>query len=39
LGWSRALAAGLWPFLPGEIFKMLLIVVAVRGVELARARK
>ena len=39
LGWSRALAAGLLPFLPGEIFKMLLIVAAVRGVELARMRK
>jgi len=39
LGWSRALRAGLWPFLPGEIFKMLLIVAAVRGVELARTRE
>lgn len=39
LGWSGTLAAGLWPFLPGEIFKMLLIVAAVRGVELARVRK
>jgi biotin transport system substrate-specific component len=39
LGWNRALAAGLWSFLPGEIFKMLLIVAAVRGVELARVRK
>jgi biotin transport system substrate-specific component len=39
LGWNRALTAGLWPFLPGEMFKMLLIVVAVRGVELARVRK
>jgi biotin transport system substrate-specific component len=39
LGWSRALAAGLWPFFPGEIFKMLLIVAAVRGVELTHNRK
>lgn len=39
LGWSRSVAAGLWPFLPGEIVKMLLIVAAVRGVDLARLRR
>lgn len=35
-GWSHALQAGAWPFLPGEIIKLGLILVAVRGVELAR---
>jgi biotin transport system substrate-specific component len=33
MGWSRALALGLLPFLPGELIKMALVVVAVRGVE------
>ncbi len=32
MGWSRALAAGLLPFLPGELIKIALVVVAVRGV-------
>jgi len=36
IGWGPALQAGLWPFLPGEIIKMALLVAAVRGVELAR---
>lgn len=38
MGWSRALAAGATPFLPGELIKMALVVVAVRGVEIARRR-
>ena len=38
MGWSRALAAGATPFLPGELIKMALVVVAVRGVEVARRR-
>lgn len=36
IGGGRALQAGLWPFLPGEAIKMALLIVAVRGVELAR---
>jgi biotin transport system substrate-specific component len=38
LGWGPAFLAGVLPFLPGEILKMALIVIAVRGVELARER-
>lgn len=38
LGWGPAFLAGVLPFLPGEIMKMALIVIAVRGVELARER-
>lgn len=38
LGWGHAFYVGLLPFLPGEIMKMALIVVTVRGVELARQR-
>lgn len=36
LDWGPAISAGLLPFLPGEIIKMSLIAVTVRGVELAR---
>ena len=36
IGWEHALQAGVWPFLPGEIIKMALLIAAVRGVELAR---
>ncbi|MGA8221864.1 MAG: biotin transporter BioY [Candidatus Acidiferrales bacterium] len=36
VGWVHAFQAGLWPFLPGEIIKLALILAAVRGVELAR---
>ncbi len=35
MGWSGALTAGAAPFLPGELIKMALVVVAVRGVEHA----
>ncbi len=38
MGWSQALAAGATPFLPGELIKMALVMVAVRGVEIARRR-
>jgi biotin transport system substrate-specific component len=38
LGWGPAISAGLLPFLPGEIIKMALIAVIVRGVELARQK-
>ena len=38
LGWTRALAAGLTPFLPGELIKMLLVIAAVRGAEYVRQR-
>jgi len=38
LGWGPAFLAGVVPFLPGEILKMVLIVMVVRGVELARER-
>jgi biotin transport system substrate-specific component len=38
LGWGSAFYTGLLPFIPGEILKMATIVVAVRGVELARQR-
>lgn len=33
LGWAGALAAGLTPFLAGEVVKMALVVAAVRGAE------
>ncbi len=35
MGWSRAFAAGVLPFLPGEVIKIALVVAAVRGVEVA----
>jgi biotin transport system substrate-specific component len=35
-GWGHAFQIGAWPFLPGEIMKVALILAAVRGVELAR---
>jgi biotin transport system substrate-specific component len=38
LGWGPAISAGLLPFLPGEIIKMVLVAVTVRGVELARQK-
>jgi biotin transport system substrate-specific component len=38
LGWSRAIAAGVTPFLAGELIKMALVVAAMRGVERARKR-
>ncbi len=38
LGWTRAIAAGATPFLPGELIKMLLVIAAVRGVEHVRQR-
>ncbi len=36
LGWSRAFAAGVLPFLPGEVIKIALAVTAVRGIAIAR---
>jgi biotin transport system substrate-specific component len=36
LGWHAALVQGALPFLPGEMIKMALIVVYVRGIEFAR---
>jgi biotin transport system substrate-specific component len=36
LGWYAGLIQGALPFVPGEIVKMALIVVSVRGVEFAR---
>lgn len=38
MGFSGALAAGLLPFVPGELIKMALVVVAVRGVERASSQ-
>ena len=38
LGWTSAVYAGAFPFVPGELIKMALILAAVRGVELARER-
>lgn len=35
MGWSRALAAGLVPFVPGELVKMVLVVSVVRSFEFA----
>jgi biotin transport system substrate-specific component len=36
MGWSAALQQGALPFVPGEIVKMALIVVAAGGLQLAR---
>jgi biotin transport system substrate-specific component len=36
MGWSVALSQGALPFIPGEIIKMALIVVAAGGLQLAR---
>jgi biotin transport system substrate-specific component len=36
MGWSVALSQGALPFLPGEIIKMALIVVAAGGLQLMR---
>lgn len=36
LGWHAALIQGALPFIPGEMIKMVLIVVYVRGIEFAR---
>jgi biotin transport system substrate-specific component len=38
LGWSNAWREGALPFLPGEVVKMTLIVVAVSGVEYGRRK-
>ncbi len=38
MGLAGALGAGLRPFVPGELIKMALVVVAVRGVERASGR-
>jgi len=35
MGWSAALSQGALPFIPGEIIKMALIVVAAGGLQLA----
>jgi biotin transport system substrate-specific component len=34
MGWTGAIVVGLQPFLPGELIKMALVLVAVRGMEL-----
>jgi biotin transport system substrate-specific component len=36
MGWSAALSQGALPFIPGEIIKMALVVVAAGGLQLAR---
>jgi biotin transport system substrate-specific component len=36
MGWSAALSQGALPFIPGEITKMALVVVAAGGLQLAR---
>jgi len=36
-GWAGAFAAGVVPFVAGELLKMALVVAAVRGIERARA--
>jgi biotin transporter BioY len=36
MGWSVALHQGVLPFVPGEIIKMTLVVVAAGGLQLAR---
>jgi biotin transport system substrate-specific component len=36
LGWSKAVALGALPFVPGELIKMALILAAVGGIELFR---
>ncbi len=38
MGWSRAFAAGVLPFLPGEFIKIALVVAAVRGAEVASSK-
>jgi biotin transport system substrate-specific component len=38
LGWMNSLRLGALPFLPGEIIKMALIMIAVGGLELARTK-
>ena len=38
VGWANSLRIGALPFLPGEIFKMALIVVAVGGLNFARRK-
>lgn len=38
LGWPKAVAVGAMPFVAGELIKMVLVLVAVRGVELANHR-
>lgn len=35
-GWTRAFIAGVLPFLPGDAMKTILVIAAVRGIELAR---
>lgn len=35
-GWAKAFAAGVVPFLPGDAIKTILVIAAVRGVELVR---
>jgi len=37
-GWMNSLRLGALPFLPGEVIKMALIMIAVSGVELARTK-
>ncbi len=39
MGWARAIAGGLTPFLPGELIKMALIIAAVRGIEIVRQQR
>lgn len=39
LDWSRAFRLGALPFLAGELIKIALVVVALRGVELAQSRR
>src|SRR5580704_7851969 len=38
LGWPKSLRIGALPFLPGEVFKMALIVAAVGGLNFARPK-
>ncbi|HEV2490290.1 MAG TPA: biotin transporter BioY [Candidatus Acidoferrales bacterium] len=38
LGWTRGFVAGVVPFLPGDAIKTILVIAAVRGVELARRK-
>jgi biotin transport system substrate-specific component len=39
MGWSVALHQGVLPFVPGEIIKMTLVVVAAGGLQLAREKR
>jgi biotin transport system substrate-specific component len=39
VGWTNSFRIGALPFLPGEVIKLALIVVAVGGLELSRPRK